>query len=138
MMKKYIIWIFGFIFISAILYFYIFGSIIKEDCHKPLMGWLVPEDKIPHLRPIMKIYLRDDGIVKWNNVNINDRKFIELMNILYNLDPYPFVLFNYDKNVDCSRLKFIRKEMEENLDCAKGRCGEGVGWQHDDGVIILH
>ena len=136
MIKSRAIGIFGFIFISAVAYFYFFES-KKLACHKPLPGWSVPEHKIPHLRPIMKVYLRDDGIEKWNNININDRKFIELMNILYNLDPCPFVLFSYDKNVDCSRLNFIRKEMEESLDCAKGRCGEGVGWQHDDEIIIL-
>jgi hypothetical protein len=132
-MKRHIIGIFSVIACFAMIYYYGFNS-KKTDCHKPLPKWSVPADKIPHLRPTMDIYLGNDGIVRWNNVKINDDKFFELMKISYGLDPYPFVIFNYDKSIECDRLNFIRKRMEQSLGCAEGRCGEGTGWEHDDGM----
>jgi hypothetical protein len=114
--------------------FYIFTKNRDIQCYKPLAGWSVPADKIPHLVPTMEIYLQKNGIVKWNNKEVSDTKFVEIMKAATELDPFPFMIFNYDKDIECDRLNFIRKKMEQSLNCAEGYCGEGTRWEHDDGM----
>jgi hypothetical protein len=100
------------------------------NCAGPRAGWVTPSDGSPHWAIINRISIDPNQVIKWNGVEVSRERLREYLGIVRTMNPLPFTVLSFERDVDCQLLGSIRDDMAAALPCDQGACGEGRGpWE---------
>ena len=70
----------------------------------------------------------DTGATRHLGEPVDADRRAHYLQTLSSLNPEPLVVLQPTSDASCAVINEVRNELEENLDCASGRCGEWSDW----------
>lgn len=113
------------------------GVYDQGGCGKPPSNWREPGE-LNHHEMAVFVNLHEDGAIstdallpsgKTNGDKITRQDLSKVLKDIPTWAPEPLVILQPHEDAKCDLVRSVRLEMEKNLNCTTGKCGEGVGWR---------
>lgn len=112
--------------VSVLALCVVFGCAPSEGsrvCERAPNGWRDVANGLPEIAIVNTIDV-SKGSTTWNSKPVSTQAIAKYLSVLSAEEPPPFILLTFKRNVDCVKIREIRKIMGDNYECAKGACGQ--------------